>query len=210
MAQPGGRHGRLLPGAHPRAVGVAPIDLGPPPSSEWALTGKSGGSGRAKLVSFLGSVKQRDDVGYDLAVHYQACAEHTAAMLRDVPPQIEEGLVDDADVVVVAFGTPAAYVRAAVRSLREEGHKVGWLRPVTLVPFPFDAVAAVGRRSRAVAVYENNTGQMIDDVRLAVLGVAPVEFIGGLSLDPSGFGIAPDLDVGVLRRRILDVLERHT
>ena len=73
-----------------------------------------------------------------------ACAAHTAAMLRDVPPLVERGLVDDADVVVVAFGTPAAYVRAAVRSLREEGHKVGWVRPVTLVPFP----SAAGRRRR--------------------------------------------------------------
>jgi len=58
--------------------------------------------------------------------------------------------------------------------------------------------------ARAVAVYENNEGQMIDDVRLAVLGRTPVSFIGGLSLDHSGFGIAPDLDVVVLRDRILD------
>ncbi len=57
-----------------------------------------------------------------------------------------------------------------------------------------------------MVVYENNQGQMIDDVRLAVLGRAPVHFIGGLSLDSSGFGIAPDLSVPVLRRRIEDVL----
>jgi 2-oxoglutarate ferredoxin oxidoreductase subunit alpha len=48
---------------------------------------------------------------------------------------------------------------------------------------------------------------MIDDVRLAVLGRAPVRFIGGLSLDGSGFGIAPDLDVDTLRRRIESVLQ---
>jgi 2-oxoglutarate/2-oxoacid ferredoxin oxidoreductase subunit alpha len=192
-----------------RAVDVTALDLGPAPASDWALTGASGGSGRAKLVSFLGSVKQRDGVGYDLAVHYAACVEHTATMLREVTPVAEEGLTEDADVVVVAYGTPGAYVRAAVRSLRADGVPVGWLRPVTLVPFPSDAVAAAGRRARAVAVYENNTGQMIDDVRLAVLGAAPVEFIGGLSLDPAGFGIAPDLDVAVIRRRILDVVERH-
>jgi 2-oxoglutarate ferredoxin oxidoreductase subunit alpha len=57
-----------------------------------------------------------------------------------------------------------------------------------------------------VAVYENNQGQMVDDVRLAVLGDAPVHFIGGLSLDGSGFGIAPDLEVSVLRGRIERVL----
>jgi 2-oxoglutarate ferredoxin oxidoreductase subunit alpha len=77
------------------------------------------------------------------------------------------------------------------------------------VPFPFEAVAEAARRAKTVAVFENNTGQMLDDVRLAVLGAAPVEFIGGLSLDASGFGIAPDLDVAVVRRRILDVVEGH-
>lgn len=49
-----------------------------------------------------------------------------------------------------------------------------------------------------MAVYENNQGQMVDDVRLAVLGNVPVRFIGGLSLDSSGFGIAPDLEVTTL------------
>ena len=64
------------------------------------------------------------------------------------------------------------------------------------------------RGARAVAVYENNQGQMVDDVRLAVLGGAPVYFIGGLSMDSSGFGIAPDLDVAVLVRRIREVVGR--
>jgi 2-oxoglutarate/2-oxoacid ferredoxin oxidoreductase subunit alpha len=192
-----------------RAVEVSPLDdLGPPPPTDWALTGETGGSGRAKLVSFLGSVKQREGVGYDLSVHYAACAEHTATMMREVPAEAETGCINDADVVVIAFGTPGAYVRAAVRSLREEGVPVGWVRPVTLVPFPSDTIASAARRAKAIAVFENNTGQMLDDVRLAVLGDAPVEFIGGLSLDAAGFGIAPDLDVAVVRRRILDVVER--
>jgi 2-oxoglutarate/2-oxoacid ferredoxin oxidoreductase subunit alpha len=77
---------------------------------------------------------------------------------------------------------------------------------VTLVPFPSAAIAAAAEEAKAVAVYENNAGQMIDDVRLAVLGAAPVEFIGGLSLDPSGFGIAPDLAIRVMRRRIREVV----
>ena len=187
-----------------RAPGATPAA---PPS--WALTGASGGTGHAKLVSFLGSVKQRDDVGYDLAAHYTACAEHTATMLRAVPARAEVGSTEDAEVVVVAFGTPGGYVRAAVQALRAEGVAVGWVRPITLVPFPAAEVAAAARGAKAVAVYENNTGQMLDDVRLAVLGAAPVEFIGGLSLDSSGFGIAPDLDVAVLAARILDVVERH-
>ena len=191
-----------------RAVDVTATVFGTAPLAEWALTGETGGSGHAKVLSFLGSAKQRDGAGYDLAVHYADCAQHTARMLREVPAEVDSGLVEDADVVVVAYGTPAAYVRAAVRELRAEGVRVGWVRPVTLVPFPFEAIADVARQAKTMAVFENNTGQMLDDVRLAVLGAAQVEFIGGLSLDASGFGIAPDLDVAVVRRRILDVVER--
>jgi len=127
-------------------------------------------------------------------------------MLEGIEPLVDTGFVDDADVVVVAFGTPGRYVRAAVRSLRADGAKVGWVRPISLVPFPTDALVAAAEGARAVAVYENNQGQMIDDVRLAVLGRCPVHFIGGLSLDGSGFGIAPDLEVGTLRARIEEVL----
>ncbi len=175
---------------------------------EWALDGSSGGSGRAKLLSFLGSTKQRDDVGYDLSVHYADCAAHTAEMAVRVEPLVETHHTEDADVVVVAFGTPARYVQAAVRELRADGTRVGYVRPITLFPFPSAAVAEAAEGAKAVAVYENNQGQMIDDVRLAVLGRTPVHFIGGLSLDGSGFGIAPDLDVKVLRQRIERVVPR--
>jgi 2-oxoglutarate ferredoxin oxidoreductase subunit alpha len=104
--------------------------------------------------------------------------------------------------VVVAYGTPSRYVRAAVRELRAEGKRVGFVRPVSLVPFPQTVIATAAQSAQLVAVYENSTGQMIDDVRLSVLGRCPVEFIGGLTTDTSGFGVGPDLDVAVLRARI--------
>lgn len=181
-------------------------DLGPDPG--WALDGRSGGSGHAKLISPLGSVKQREGVGYDLSEHYADCVAATEEMLAGEPPRIETAWCDDADVVVVSFGTPARFVRDAVRQLRAEGERVGFARPITLVPFPTAALKAATQGSRAVAVYENNQGQMVDDVRLAVLGAAPVSFIGGLSMDSSGFGIAPDLDVKILRDRISSVIEK--
>jgi 2-oxoglutarate ferredoxin oxidoreductase subunit alpha len=173
-----------------------------PPAPEWALDGSTGGSSHAKLISPLGSGKRNDRIGYDLAAHYRDCGDATQTMLDGVAPRAETIAVDDAEVVVVAFGTPAKYVRAAVRALRADGHKVGYVRPITLVPFPTEIIAAAARGAREVLVYENNQGQMIDDVRLAVLGAATVRFIGGLSLDSSGFGIAPDLDIDVLRGRI--------
>ena len=188
------------------SVDTEAFDLGPLPPATWALDGSSGGSGGAKLISPLGTEKQRDDVGYDLSRHYLACAERTKAMLAGIEPLAEIESCDDADVVVVSFGTPARYVRAAVRALRSDGLRAGYIRPVTLLPFPSDAIARAAETAKVVAVYENNQGQMVDDVRLAVLGRAPVEFIGGLSVDSSGFGIAPDFDVEIIRRRIAEVV----
>jgi 2-oxoglutarate/2-oxoacid ferredoxin oxidoreductase subunit alpha len=194
--------------AHTTGTVALPEPVAParPP---WALDGSSGGSGSAKLISFLGTHKQRHDVGYNLSDHYRACVEATATMIAEVTPLAETHHVDDAEVVVVAFGTPARYALAAVRALRAAGARVGLVRPITLFPFPAQAVAAAAAGARAVAVYENNQGQMVEDVRLAVLGAAPVDFIGGLSMDESGFGIGPDLEVGVIRSRIESVLDRR-
>jgi 2-oxoglutarate/2-oxoacid ferredoxin oxidoreductase subunit alpha len=178
------------------------LSASPPPEPAWGLDGSTGGTGEARLISPLGDAKQRHGVGYDISIHYRSCVEATRAMMNGVESRAESGWVEDAEVVAVAFGTPGRYVRAAVRQLRAEGRRVGYVRPVTLVPFPSETVAAACRDAKAVVVYENNEGQMIDDVQLAVLGRAPVHFIGGLSLDGSGFGIAPDLDVAVLRSRI--------
>jgi 2-oxoglutarate ferredoxin oxidoreductase subunit alpha len=179
-----------------------------PSRPEWALDGSTGGTGSAKLVSFLGTEKQRDHVGYDLAEHYRRAASRTAAMTAGIEPMAECEGTDDAEMVVVAFGTPARYVRAAVRRLRADGARIGLVRPITLYPFPAEAVARAAATARVMAVYENNQGQMVDDVLLAVLGAAPVEFVGGLSMDESGFGIGPDLDVDVLRSRLEAVLVR--
>jgi 2-oxoglutarate ferredoxin oxidoreductase subunit alpha len=198
-----------------QSVTVEPRDFGPLPPRDWALDGRSGGTGAAKLISPLSDAKQRHaagraDAGYDLAAFYQRHVTAMERMVADEPPRWEAEFTDDAEVVAVAYGTPGAYVRQAVRELREaEGRRIGYIRPVTLVPFPSTAVAEAAAGARAVAVYENNQGQMLDDVRLAVLGAhgpaVPVRFIGGLSLDPSGFGIAPDLDVAVLRNRLAAV-----
>jgi 2-oxoglutarate ferredoxin oxidoreductase subunit alpha len=182
-------------------------DFGAPPAADWSLDGSTSGSGHARLLSPLGTTKRNERGGYDLAQHYANCAAHTEAMLAGIEPLVEIAHTDDADVVVVAFGTPAKYVRATVARLRAEGTRVGFVRPITLLPFPAAAVAHAVEGARAVAVYENNTGQMVDDVRLAVEGRVPVRFIGRVSLDSSGFGIAPDLDRGYLRERIQAVLD---
>ena len=109
---------------------------------------------------------------------------------------------DDADLVVVAFGTMARFARYVVRELRNEGVRVGYFRPITLWPYPSAALKEAAKGARRVAVLEQNAGQMIDDVRLAILGDAPVVSIGGISSDEAGFGIGPIFDTAVIRERI--------
>jgi 2-oxoglutarate/2-oxoacid ferredoxin oxidoreductase subunit alpha len=189
------------------SVDVEPLDYGPLPPKDWALDGSTSGSGGARMVSPLGDTKRRDDVGYDLADYYARAAAKTAAMVDGIERLADVGHCDDADLVVVAFGTAGKYVRYAVARLRDEGHRVGYVRPITLFPFPDVALREAASGARLVAVYENNQGQMLDDVRLALEGSVPTRFIGRLSLDSSAFGIAPDYDVDVLRRRIEDLLD---
>lgn len=184
----------------PDAVGGSSVD------KPWALDGSTGGSGRAKLLSSLGAAKQRDGVGYDLAEHLERAGAATLEMGAGIEPLCDMGHCDDAELVVVAFGTIGRFVRWVVKELREEGHRVGYVRPITLFPFPTEAVRAASAGAKSVAVYENNLGQMIDDVRLSVLGTCPVEFIGGLSMDSSGFGVGPEIDAPKIRARILEAL----
>lgn len=103
--------------------------------------------------------------------------ERYAAIERD-EQRAETFLVDDADVVVVAFGASARVARSAVVEARAKGVKAGLIRPITLWPFPKDALEAAVPTARAFLSVEMNMGQMVDDVRLAVSGRRPVEFFG--------------------------------
>lgn len=182
----------------------------PRPTPDWALDGSSGGTGAAKLVSPLGTTKQRDGVGYDLAAHYEGCAERRRAMERDIEPRAELRFTDDADVILVAYGTMARYAEAVISDLRSQGHRVGLVRPITLWPFPAELVRSACDGATKVAVYENNAGQMIDDVNLALLGSAPVVGLNSFATDSSAFGIAPDVTVENLTESVLSLLTDTT
>ena len=83
------------------------------------------------------------------------------------------------------------------------GHHIGFIRPITLWPFPYEAVHAAAQGVQSVMVFENSAGQLIDDVKIAVEGAAPVVGIGGVSTDSSGFGVGDLYDVDVIRERVL-------
>lgn len=90
----------------------------------------------------------------------------------------ETYLTDDADITIVAYGASSRVARSAVNKAREKGIKVGLVRPITLWPFPEDAVKQAGKQSKEMIVVEMSMGQMVDDVRLAVECSLPVTFYG--------------------------------
>jgi 2-oxoglutarate ferredoxin oxidoreductase subunit alpha len=185
------------------AVEVAPREFAPLPAKDWAVDGSLGGSGRARLVGPIGMSKGSDAVDPEgLWKRLQAKHERIAA----AEARCESEGCEGAELLVVAFGSAARFARCAVRELRRAGAPVGLLRPITLWPFPSRELAAAARGVRRVAVFEQNAGQMIDDVRLAVLGRAPVVPIGGISTDPAGFGIGSLFDVEGIEVRLRDAL----
>ena len=104
-------------------------------------------------------------------------------------PRWEEIECDDADYILVAFGSSARICSATVEAARAEGIKLGLLRPITLWPFPKKPIAELAERGvKGFLSVELNAGQMVEDVRLAVEGKAKVEHFGATG----GMMVSPD------------------
>jgi 2-oxoglutarate ferredoxin oxidoreductase subunit alpha len=138
----------------------------------WSLTGAKGRPGKVIRSLFMlpGEEGALERQNYKLKAKYDRMAE------REV--MFETVLTDDAEIVVVAFGTSARIAKTAVNLARTEGIKAGLIRPVTLFPFPEKIIAKVAERAESFLVVEMNMGQMVEDVRLAVNGKVPVSFYG--------------------------------
>jgi 2-oxoglutarate ferredoxin oxidoreductase subunit alpha len=139
----------------------------------WALTGaKKGQPGKVIRSLFMlpGEDGMLEQHNYDLKAKYDRMAE------REV---MSESLqMEGAEIAVVAFGTSARIAKSAIAIARGEGIKVGLIRPITLFPFPEKVIACAAEQVKQVLVVEMNLGQMVEDVRLAVNGRAPVSFYG--------------------------------
>lgn len=105
--------------------------------------------------------------------------------IEELEVRYEEYKTQDANIVVVAFGACARICRSAVDKAREQGIKAGMFRPITLWPYPYDALRKTA--AKAFLSVEMNMGQMVQDVRLAVGDARPVEFygrVGGVVPEP--------------------------
>jgi 2-oxoglutarate ferredoxin oxidoreductase subunit alpha len=155
---------------------------------DWATDGAKGRKNRLLSSIYLNPVDQ-EQTNIRLLNRYQEIEENEI--------RYKEYYLDDAEFVVVGFGTAGRVALSAVRTARAQGIKVGLLRPVTLRPFPSKVLAKLAGRVRSFLVVEMNSGQMLDDVRLAVNGLAPVEFYGRMG------GVVP------LSDEILEEIKRN-
>lgn len=148
------------------------------PPKDWALRGKSGGEQRIIKSLYLGD-GELEAHNWKLDAKYRE--------LKDREARWEDFLTSDADLIVTGFGSAARIAKTAVMMAREEGLRVGLLRPITLFPFPSAAFAERTLRCKKILDVELNTGQMVEDVRLSVARDAEVHFYGR----PSGTGSLP-------------------
>ncbi len=96
---------------------------------------------------------------------------------------------DDNEILCVAWGTAARVVKSAINELAVRGKSIGLVRPITCWPYPYEAIAsAIGPKVKKVYVFELNSGQMVEDVKIAVNGKVPVDFwgkLGGIVFTPA-------------------------
>ena len=153
---------------------MEPVELRDPieklPERPWACTGHNNEREHNVANSLYLTAEDLDRINHERFERYE--------LIKEREQISEEFLCDDADIIVVAFGAAARIARNAVRAAREQGIKAGLFRPVTLWPFPVDALEETVSHAKGYLTVEMNMGQMVEDVRLVVAGRAPVEFYG--------------------------------
>lgn len=152
---------------------MEPLDLeyrdAPQPEKLWAVKGTP--ETRNNLIS---SIYLEPD---ELEEHQRRLeAKYIRAQKEE--PRSEQYLTDDAEVLVVGYGIVSRVLRSAVEEARNEGLRAGLFRPITVWPFPTDALAEAAASVHKVIVVELSNGQMVEDVRLALNGKVPIEFYG--------------------------------
>jgi len=144
----------------------------PPDKSSWTTTGCKGRKPHLIKTLFL-DPQQSEEHNQKLAAKYNEMRKHEV--------RFEKYNIDGAcEVVIVAFGTAARVCKTAVDELKRNGLHVGLFRPISLFPYPYEPLHQISEidTMRAFLVVEMNTGQMIDDVRLAVAERKPIAFYG--------------------------------
>ena len=165
-----------------------PIDPNKLPAKPWALTGAKGRAPNL-ILSFDLDPQRLKAMNLALQERY--------AEIRRREVRCEETETSDATIVIAAHGTVARIAKSVIKMARAEGIRLGLFRPITVWPFPSDALRTLASRVKAVLTVEMSAGQMWEDVRLAVGEQAETPFFGELG------GVVPT------PRGILQEVKRH-
>ena len=169
---------------------MEPVETGESPNRRiikynkpWALTGCQG---RERNISKSFHMAEGDLEKLNISLQKKYLT------IRRNEQRFESFLIDDAKVILVAYGTMSRIVKSAVKQLRADKKKVGYIRPISLWPFPQDIFKRIARKSRhkSFLVVEMSYGQMLDDVKLAVGSERNIGFLGR-----SGGGVLTERDI---------------
>jgi 2-oxoglutarate ferredoxin oxidoreductase subunit alpha len=122
------------------------------------------------IKTFTSNPAELEEINWSLFRRYELIKKEETAY--------ETFLTEDAELIVVAFGIAARIAKGAIRTVRASGLKVGLLRPITLWPFPSEAVKDLAKKIKNYLVFEMNMGQMLEDVQLALEGQGDISFYG--------------------------------
>jgi len=147
------------------------------PPKDWVLTGAKGREKRVVCSFHL----SKDDI-----IEHNRHLQEKFSRIQENEVRYEARVVEDADVVFVAYGTAARVCLQAMRDAPAGGPKLGLLRPITLWPFPTEPIRRLAEQGKAFVAVEMSAGQMIEDVRLAVEGRGPVGFCGSVGCGAPG------------------------
>lgn len=136
----------------------------------WALTGAKG-----RKPNIVASLRLSPE---NLLEEHNLKLKRTYDSITRKEVKYESYLTDDADYVLVAYGTSARICRSAIGELRKEGIKAGLFRPISLWPYPYTELKQISEKAKKVLTVEMSLGQMVEDVRLAVENDKKVDFYG--------------------------------
>jgi 2-oxoglutarate ferredoxin oxidoreductase subunit alpha len=149
------------------------INFGPLPPKDWAATGQGERKYRNTVPNIYAFFNNYRNIITNLGEKYQEISKN------EVRYKTYE--LEDAELVIVSYGSSARIALETLRRLRPEGYRVGLIRPITLWPFPTAIIREVANRVKNFLVVEDSLGQLIEDVEFAVAGKAEVHLLGSLS-----------------------------
>ena len=145
----------------------------------WATTGTQGKRKKNIINSLFLQADQLEVINLERFKRYEEVEKNEQRW--------EEFMLDDAEIVVVAYGASARIAKNAIRAAREKGVKAGLIRPISLWPFPTDILRKTAEKAKAFVSVELSMGQMINDIRLAIDCSRPVYLcnrVGGMVMTP--------------------------